>query len=253
MNQLATGVPLRPSTPQASGWSSPIWPLALNVVITGAPSCSASAITCSLWKRAPWPTMITGRFAPRSRPSACSIDSSGGLISSGVSRPSGPAAAAVAGGQRLHLVGEDQVRDVALQHRVLAGEVHQLDVLGVSSTGWLQPATEPNAAERSTSWNAPGPSTCVSTWPVSASTGARSTFASHRPVSRLVAPGPGDRQARGRPAGELAVGGGRERRGALVADADVGRACPASSWRRSASARPRLEWPTIPKTCRRPS
>ena len=46
MNQLATGVPLRPSTPQASGWSSAIWPLALNVVITGAPSRSASAITC---------------------------------------------------------------------------------------------------------------------------------------------------------------------------------------------------------------
>ncbi len=45
MNQLATGVPLRPSTPQASGWSSAIWPLALNVVITGAPIRSASAIT----------------------------------------------------------------------------------------------------------------------------------------------------------------------------------------------------------------
>ena len=47
MNQLATGVPLRPSTPQASGWSSAIWPLALNVVITGAPSRSASAIIAS--------------------------------------------------------------------------------------------------------------------------------------------------------------------------------------------------------------
>ena len=44
MNQLATGVPLRPSTPQASGWSSGICPLALNVVITGAPIRSASAI-----------------------------------------------------------------------------------------------------------------------------------------------------------------------------------------------------------------
>ena len=63
MNQLATGVPLRPSTPQASGWSSAICPLALNVVITGAPMRSASAITSSRWKRAPWPTMITGRLA----------------------------------------------------------------------------------------------------------------------------------------------------------------------------------------------
>ena len=68
MIQLATGVPLRPSTPAASGWSSPIWPFALNVVITGAPSCSASAITAGMWKRAPWPTTITGRFALPQQP-----------------------------------------------------------------------------------------------------------------------------------------------------------------------------------------
>jgi hypothetical protein len=53
MIQLATGVPLRPSTPQASGCSSPIWPLALKVVITGAPSCSARAVTSSIASRAP--------------------------------------------------------------------------------------------------------------------------------------------------------------------------------------------------------
>ena len=68
MTQLATGVPLRPSTPAASGWSSPIWPFALNVVITGAPSCSASAITAGMWKRAPWPTMITGRLRAAQQP-----------------------------------------------------------------------------------------------------------------------------------------------------------------------------------------
>ena len=68
------------------------------------------------------------------------------------------------------------------------------------STDWLQAATESNAADRSTSWNAPGPSTWVFTWPVSASTGARSTFASHSPVSRFVAPGPAIvRHAAGRP------------------------------------------------------
>ena len=53
MTQLATGVPLRPRTPAASGWSSPIWPFALNVVMTGAPSCSASAITSGMFERAP--------------------------------------------------------------------------------------------------------------------------------------------------------------------------------------------------------
>ena len=36
ISQLATGVPLRPSTPAPSGWRSDTWPLALNVVSTGA-------------------------------------------------------------------------------------------------------------------------------------------------------------------------------------------------------------------------
>ena len=36
INQLAMGVPLRPSTPPARGWLSGIWPLALKVVMTGA-------------------------------------------------------------------------------------------------------------------------------------------------------------------------------------------------------------------------
>ena len=49
----ATGVPLRPSTPQPSGWWSEIWPLALNVVSTGAPRSSARAITSPMSSRAP--------------------------------------------------------------------------------------------------------------------------------------------------------------------------------------------------------
>ncbi len=42
MNQLATGVPLRPSTPQPSGCVSGICPFALKVVTTGAWIRSAS-------------------------------------------------------------------------------------------------------------------------------------------------------------------------------------------------------------------
>ena len=64
ISQLATGVPLRPSTPAPSGWVSGTSPLALNVVSTGAPSCSARATTSSRAPRAPWPTTITGRRAP---------------------------------------------------------------------------------------------------------------------------------------------------------------------------------------------
>ena len=71
-----------------------------------------------------------------------------------------------------------------------------------------------------TSWNAPGPSTCVCTWPVSARIGARSTFASQRPVSRFVAPGPAIEKHAAGPARELGVTRRRERRRALVADAD---------------------------------
>ena len=53
ISQLATGVPLRPSTPAPNGWESGTRPLALNVVSTGAPSRSASATTWSRALRAP--------------------------------------------------------------------------------------------------------------------------------------------------------------------------------------------------------
>ena len=48
MNQLATGVPLRPSTPPPSGWRSLIRPLPLKVVMTGQFSASASAVTSAM-------------------------------------------------------------------------------------------------------------------------------------------------------------------------------------------------------------
>ena len=62
MNQLAMGVPLRPRTPPAKGCWSEISPLPLKVVITGAFSFSAKAMTLSLQCRAPNPITITGRL-----------------------------------------------------------------------------------------------------------------------------------------------------------------------------------------------
>ena len=189
MNQLAIGVPLRPSTPQPSGWSSAISPLPLKVVITGRVERSASATTASISKRAPWPTMIAGRLASRcSRPRRRGPRR--GAISRGGMRPSGAPAVASGAGRTLHLVGEDQVRDAALDDGVLEARSTSSAMLAVVAAPSAPGATPPNAAARSTSWKAPGPSTCVSTWPVSASAGARSTLASQRPVSRLVAPGP---------------------------------------------------------------
>ena len=78
MSQLATGVPLRPSTPAPSGWRSETCPLALNVVRTGAPSASASSSTGSISKRTPWPTTITGRVASSMSASASSTADAGG-------------------------------------------------------------------------------------------------------------------------------------------------------------------------------
>ena len=99
-----------------------------------------------------------------------------------------------------------------------------------ASSAWSLPAwtvveviaTSWNTAERSRSWKAPRPSTLDGTWPEIAITGDWSSLASYSPVSRLVEPGPGDREARGRPAGQLAVGARGEGGRALVPDADVG-------------------------------
>ncbi len=112
-------------------------------------------------------------------------------------------------------------------------------------------ATSANAADRSTSWKAPRPRTEDGTWPERARTGARSTLASYRPVSRLVDPGPAMPRQPAGPTGELAERGGGERRRSFVTDTDVGQV-PALSADRSASARPRFEWPTMPKTWVRP-
>ena len=120
-----------------------------------------------------------------------------------------------------------------------------------TSTVCVHSATAENASASGTSWNVPGPSTCVCTCPVRASTGARSTFASQRPVRRFVAPGPAiEKHAAGRPV-SLAY--------ALAANAAAPswripneRSRPSSSARRIASARPRLEWPTMPNTVSRP-
>ena len=207
----------------ASGWSSPIWPFALNVVITGAPSCSASAVTAGMWKRAPWPTMITGRCEPRRSRSASSSDSAGGAIAE---RRDAAGRAARRGAlgrrQRLHLVGEDQVRDVAAQQRVLAREVHQLDRVGVVQH---RLAPRGDRAERARQ---------VDLLERARAEHLRVDLAGQREHRRAVdlrvpqpgeqvrGAGAGDRQARRGAAGELAVGGRRERRGALVADADVG-------------------------------
>ena len=89
MNQLAMGVPERPSTPQASGWRSPISPLPLKVVATGAPICSANFTMSGIPDRAPWPTMIRGRAAPATAETAAASASAGGSTVRSPVRPWG--------------------------------------------------------------------------------------------------------------------------------------------------------------------
>jgi hypothetical protein len=122
--------------------------------------------------------------------------------------------------QRLHLVGEDQVRDVAPQQRVLAREVHQLDRVGVVQHG-LAPGGD--GAERARE---------VDLLERAGTEHLRVHLAGEREHRRTIdlrvpqageqvrGARPRDRQARRGPSGELAVRGRGERGGALVADAD---------------------------------
>ncbi len=149
ISQPATGVPLRPSTPAPSGWVSGTRPLALNVVRTGAPRRSASAVTSATASRAPWPTTNTGRRASRTSAAAAVTAAAAGGPDRPDRRPSGVTASA-------------------------AGSAWSLPLWTVV----VDTATSRKTAERSTSWNAPRPRTFDGTWPEIASTGAPSSLAS---------------------------------------------------------------------------
>lgn len=125
--------------------------------------------------------------------------------------PVGPSSPRVFGRREcLHLVGEDQVRRALLEDRVLAGERHQLGVLGGLEDG-LGPARDP--AERGAQ---------VDLLKRARAEHLRVDLAGEREHGRAIdicvpQPGeeiggarPGDRQTRCRPTRELAVRGGRE-------------------------------------------
>ena len=127
----------------------------------------------------------------------------------------------VRGGDRLHVVGEDEVRDVALEDGVLAGEVHQLRVPGAGLHG-LTPGRD-RRERRGEVDLLEGPR----------AEHLRLDLAGQRQQRRAVdlrvvqageqvrRARARDRQAGGGAAGELRVGRGGEGGRALVADADV--------------------------------
>ena len=197
----AVGVPLRPSTPQASGWSSATRPFALNVVMIGASMCSASATTASRNGRAPFPQMIEGRWASRRSSTARASSSEGGRIAALAMRPArGRAGGSSRPSSSCTSSGRIRWATSRLTIACFIASAASSLAFAAASTVWLHSATAENASLNGISWKAPGPRTWVCTCPVSARIGARSTFASHRPVSRFVAPGPAiEKQAAGRP------------------------------------------------------
>ena len=159
ISQLATGVPLRPSTPAPSGWVSGTIPLALNVVSTGAPSRSASATSCSLPRRAPWPTTNTGppRVAQQDR-GARRPPAASGPICRVLNRPAGVAGAASEG---CSCTSSGSTRCATPRPSIACLTA------SAASSAWSLPAwtvvvetaTSRKTADRSRSWNAPRPIT----------------------------------------------------------------------------------------------
>ncbi len=145
--------------------------------------------------------MMTGRSAPRSMSTARSSAAVGAPMSWAAMRPArGRGGGSSSPGSSCTSSGRIRWATSRLTTACLTAKDISSVAFPETSTVWLHSATAANASASGISWNAPGPSTWVCTWPVSASTGARSTLASHSPVSRLVAPGPAmEKQAAGRP------------------------------------------------------
>ncbi len=121
-------------------------------------------------------------------------------------------------GLGLHLVGEDQVRDAAVEDGALAGQVHQLGVAAVVQDG-LRPlghlaegAHEIDLLERAGTED-------LRVHLAGQGDGRSAVHVGVPQAGEQVGrAGAGDGEAGRRPAGELAVGAGRERRRALVPD-----------------------------------
>ena len=226
ISQLATGVPLRPSTPAPSGWVSGTSPLALKVVSTGAPSRSASATSSALAgpgtvaddedralrvAHAAAAAARCLRRRGRSRRSANRPSGAGGARSDGSSwtssgstrcatpRPSTACLTARAASSAWSLPacdGRGRDGDVA-EHR------GQVEVLERASAEHLRRHLPGDRDHRR----------LVELRVVQAGQQVRRSR-------------PGDREAGCRPTGELAVGTRRERRRALVPDPDEAELAP---------------------------
>ena len=121
--------------------------------------------------------MNIGRAAPAIIVAAAANVSAGGEICRLATRPSGPP-----GSASLGWIWTSSGSTRWATSRSTTAVLHAMFI----SSAWSEPActvseyraTAAKAPSRSTSWKAPRPLTFDGTWPDSASTGARSTFAS---------------------------------------------------------------------------
>ena len=199
ISQLATGVPLRPSTPAPSGWVSGIRPLALKVVRTGALSRSARRRSGPVACRAPCPAISTGRLLAEIMAAARASSGWLGWVRRPASRPCGVLAAASLGWVWTSS-GSTRWATPRASRACLTARAASSAWSLPACTSAVQAATSRKMAVRSRSWKAPRPRTLEGTWPEMARTGDRSSLASYRPVSMLVDPGPAmAKHAAGRP------------------------------------------------------
>ena len=194
-------------------------------------------------KRAPWPTMITGRLEPcASVRRAASTDSAGGAIARGLMRPSGPPAGALVGGlQGLHLVGEDQVRDAAVQDRALARQVHELGVLRGVQHGLTPLRDLAEGGGQIDLLEGAGPEHLGVDLAGQGEDRRAVDVGVPQAGQQVGRAGAGDRQAGGGAARELAVGRAGEGAAAPRDGCRSSSGGRPASWTRRASARPRLE------------
>ena len=202
ISQLATGVPLRPSTPAAERWVSGTRPFARNVVSTGAPRRSASAMTSAAGGARAVPTMIDRALRAGEQLQRLGEALRRAARSAGRERrPCGAAGSASGAGRTWTSSGNTSARRRAPARRGCTASA--------ASSAWSlrrrgRSRERRDVAEGRRRGRSPGRRPCRAPdgrpGRRSRSRARRPACASHRPVSRLVDPGPAIvRQAAGRP------------------------------------------------------
>ncbi len=190
LNAIAVAwLPIRPDWPTSYGLSSSKPSFALSVTTIGAVNRSARASTSVRAWRAPCPTSsVTGPPALIASAAARSDSSEG----AGAGTASTNRGTAVCFGRSRPPTSPGRVRTAtpcSWRAALTACSISD-GIWSTLVTVWQNTDTSANSASLSTSWKKSLPMSSRGTWPVIASTGVWLFFASYRPLSRWMAPGP---------------------------------------------------------------